>query len=228
MIHRLLPHENASRVKHLESGGQIGHSGRMFRPVLCRTLLISLLILAGFSLNAAAEPMPAGVYTLDPKHTSVIFTLNHLGFSRFTGRFDRVEGHYTYDPVAPEKSDLDVTIYPDSIDTNVAELDEILRTENWFNTLKFPQATFHLTHIELTGDKTAKITGDFTLHDVTHRLTLDAVLVGAGKMPFLGTPVMGFSATGHFNRSDYGISNSVPMVGDRVDLEINTEFDKEK
>ncbi len=171
--------------------------------------------------------MPAGAYTLDPQHTSVVFHINHLGFSSFVGRFDHVEGQYSYDPAAPEKSTLDVTAYPDSIDTNDAELDEALRGGNWFNILKFPRATFHATHIEITGDKTAKVTGDFTLHDVTHSLTLDVVMTGSGIAPLLGTQVMGFRANGHFNRSDYGIRNLAPMIGDDVALEINTEFDKD-
>lgn len=190
--------------------------------------LAFFVVLLACGAAAAADPMPGGVYRLDPRHTSVIFKISHLGFSNFTGRFDHVEGEYDYDPAAPEKSGLDVTLYPGSVDTNDEELDDTLRGENWFDTLKYPRATFHATHIELTGEKTAKITGDFTLHDVTHALTLDAVLVGAGTMPFLGTQVMGFSARGHFNRSDYGISNLEPMVGDEITLEINVEFDKEK
>ena len=211
----------------LEPVAQIGHSEDMSRLAFLR-LPLSVAVLLACGAVSAAEPMPAGVYTLDPKHTSVIFRISHLGFSRFTGRFDRVEAEYTYNPEAPEKSSLDVTVYPGSVDTNVGELDEALCAENWFNTLKYPLATFHATHIELTGKTTAKITGDFTLHNVTHVLTLDAALVGAGTMPVLGTQVMGFSASGHFNRSDYGVSNLEPMVGDDITLEIDTEFDKEK
>jgi len=189
-----------------------------------------LAVLALFSPKAVAAHFaaPAGTYKLDPHHTSIIFTINHLGFSSFVGRFDRMEGEYKFDGAAPEKSSLDVTVFPDSVDTNVSDLDEALQGENWFSTLKFPRATFHATHISMTGEGSATITGDFTLHGVTHVLALDVLLTGAGEMPMVGTKVMGFHATGRFKRSAYGISNLRPMVGDDVLLDINCEFDKEE
>ncbi len=174
-----------------------------------------------------AGAMPAGTYILDNKHTSVIFRINHLGFSHFTGRFNKSEGRCDFVPSAPENSGLDVTIDPRSIDTDDNDLDNALISENWFDTLKFPRATFHATHIERTGDTSAKITGDFTLHGVTHTLTLDTVLVGAGQDPLTHSNVLGFSATGSFKRSAYGIPNLEPMVGDEVTLQIDSEFDKE-
>ena len=199
-------------------------------PPVRRFLPIFAILVASLSWSAQAAPVeaPAGTYKLDPHHTSVIFTINHLGFSSFVGRFDHAEGEYSFDPTAPEKSTLDVTVYPASIDTNVAELDESLQGATWFDTPKFPKATFHATQITVTGDKTATITGDFTVHGVTHNLSLDVTLIGAGKMPMLGTQVMGFHATGHFQRSAFGIRNLEPMVGDDVALYINSEFDKEE
>ncbi len=172
-------------------------------------------------------PVPAGAYTLDNRHTSITFKISHLGFSHFTGRFDKVTGSFDYNAAMPEQSILDVVIATGSIDTNDAELDDDLRGENWFDALKFPHATFHATQIDSTGDNKARITGDFTLHGVTHRLTLDAYLVGAGEIPFSTTHVIGFSASGKFDRSDYGISNLEPMIGDEVTLQIESEFDKE-
>jgi polyisoprenoid-binding protein YceI len=183
-----------------------------------------------FCASARAEvpaAMPGGVYVLDNRHTSITFKISHLGFSHFTGRFDKVEGSFDFNPQSPLESLVDVTIYPGSIDTNDAELDEDLRGENWFDTLKFPRAAFHATQIDVTGENRARITGDFSMHNITHRLVLDAVVVGAGDVPFSNAHVIGFSASGEFDRSDYGISNLEPMVGDEVTLQIETEFDKE-
>jgi len=198
-----------------------------FRFLLIPATLLAFGSIASVALADPLPPMPSGPYTLDPRHTSVIFKISHLGFSHFTGRFDRAEGTYTYHADAPTQSTLDVTIYPGSVDTNDSELDDTLRGENWFDTLKYPRATFHTTKIEPSGDNTAKITGDFTLHDITHTVTLDTTLVGAGKEPFTGAQVMGFSAIGTFNRSDYGIDNLEPFIGDEITLEIDTEFDKD-
>ncbi|MDR3450984.1 MAG: YceI family protein [Alphaproteobacteria bacterium] len=196
---------------------------RILIPAVAAVFLCATPVMAADN----ALPLP-GAYTLDPSHTSITFKLNHVGFSHFTGRFDKMEGHATFDAAAPEKSTLDVTVNTASIDTNVGELDESLQTENWFDAMKFPAATFHATKIVRTGPRSAKITGDFTLHGITHTLTLDTVLVGAGKMPMIGKQVMGFSASTKFNRSLYGISNGEPMVGDEVTLQIETEFDKDE
>jgi len=194
-----------------------------------RTLSIAFALLVTWGGVAHANPaadLPAGTYALDPRHTCVIFKISHWGFSHFTGRFDTVEGSMGYDPAAPDQISLDVTIYPNDIDTNDKELDDDLRGSNWFDVIKFPRATFHATKIERTGDMTSKITGDFTLRGVTHTLVLDTTLIGAGTMPLTGDQVMGFSAVGTFDRSDYGMNNPEPFVGDEVTLQIDTEFDK--
>jgi polyisoprenoid-binding protein YceI len=199
-----------------------------FRAPLSVLLALFLAQLA----HAETVAMPSGVYRLDPRHTSVIFRLSHLGFSYFTGRFDACEGVYDYHAETPASSGLDVTIRTSSVDTNDAELDETLVSENWFDALKYPKAVFHATSIEITDEHTAKITGDFTLHGVTNPLVLDATLVGAGRMPLVFAQgkqidVMGFSAVGHFSRAAYGISNLEPFVGDEITLQIDSEFDKE-
>lgn len=169
---------------------------------------------------------PSGAYQLDPNHTSITFKINHLGFSRYTGRFDKMEATLNFNREAPEQSALDVTVYPNSIDTNNGTLEETLRGDKWFDVIKYPRATFQSTKIERTGPTTAKITGDFTLMGVTHPLVLDVTLVGAGVRPMDEKKVLGFSATGSFKRSDYGLSNLLPLIGDDVTLEIETEFDK--
>jgi polyisoprenoid-binding protein YceI len=169
---------------------------------------------------------PSGLYQLDANHASVTFKILHMGFSRYTGRFDKMEATLNFDNGTPEKSELNVTIYPNSVDTNNAKLEEELREDKWFNVIKFPRATFRSTSIERTGPTTGKITGDFTLLGITHKLTLDTTLIGVGQNLFTKKPVVGFSATGILHRSDYGLSNLIPMVSNDVTLEIEAEFDK--
>lgn len=192
------------------------------------SLALALVLLPLAARAEAVDPkdMPPGAYQLDSNHTSITFKINHLGFSRYTGRFDKMEGMLGFDNAAPEKSSLDITIYPNSVDTNNAKLEEELRGENWLNVIKFPRATFHATKIERTSSTTGKVTGDFTFLGVTHTLILDTTLVGSGTRPMDSKKVLGFSATGSFKRSDYGFQNLLPMLGDDVTLEIETEFDK--
>ena len=131
-----------------------------------------------------------------------------------------------FNGASPEQSELSVTIYPNSVDTNNNKLEEELRTDKWFDVIKFPRASFQSTKIERTGPTTGKVTGNFMLMGVTRSLTLDVVLIGSGEHPMMKKPAMGFSATGTFKRSDFGLTNFIPMVGDDVMLEIESEFNK--
>jgi polyisoprenoid-binding protein YceI len=169
---------------------------------------------------------PSGVYQLDPAHASVTFKINHLGFSHYTGRFDKIEGVLSLNAASPAESSLEATVDTSSIDTNNPKLEEDLRGDKWFNVIAFPHATFVSRDIKMTGPTTAKVAGDFTLRGQTNSLTLDASLVGQGTNVMIGKPVVGFSAVGSFSRSDYGLSNLLPLVGDDVTLEIEAEFDK--
>jgi polyisoprenoid-binding protein YceI len=174
----------------------------------------------------ASAQAPSGIYQLDPAHASVTFKVNHLGFSRYTGRFDKLEGVLSLNTATPTDSSLEVTVETSSIDTNNQKLEEDLRNDKWFNVIAFPRATFISKDIKLTSPTTAKVTGDFTLLGQTHSLILDVTLIGQGTNSFIGKPVVGFTATGSFHRSDYGLSNLLPLVGDDVTLEIEAEFDK--
>ena len=172
------------------------------------------------------KSIPSGTYQLDPDHASITFKINHLGFSRYTARFDKMEATLNFDNGTLEQSSLNATIYPNTIDANNPKLESDLRDEKWFNVIKYPRATFQSTKIERTGPNTGKVTGDFTFMGVTHTLVLDTTLIGAGTTPMQKAPVLGFSATGTIRRSDYGLQNLLPMVGDDVSLEIEAEFDK--
>jgi len=205
----------------------------MLRSRIFLVLAVIFLALAGTPTPVARadattdiKDMPTGPYQLDPNHASITFKINHLGFSRYTGRFDKMEATLNFNSGAPEQSALNVTIYPNSINTNNAKLEEELRGDKFFDVIKFPRASFQSTKIERTGPTTGKVTGDFTFLGVTRPLTLDVTLIGAGKRPMDGKLVLGFSATGAFKRSDFGLQNLLPLVGDDVALEIEAEFDK--
>lgn len=202
---------------------------RLFYPVFF-ALFFLVTGLQPVQADVSLDPKsaPFGIYKIDPDHTSVTFKINHLGFSHFTGRFDRIEGQMSFNNSQPEQSTLDLAVYPNSINVNNAKLEEDLRGDKWFNVIKFPRATFHATHIDRTGAITGKVTGDFTLLGMKRQLTLDVTFIGTGMNSFTHQQVLGFSAIGSFDRSDYGLSNLLPMLGNEVVLEIETEFDKDQ
>jgi polyisoprenoid-binding protein YceI len=174
---------------------------------------------------AKAEP---GHYVLDKSHAKVVFSINHLGFSTYYGFFPDLSGTLDLDPAAPEKSALNVAINVAGMVTTDPKLDQKLKSDTFFDTAKFPKATFKSTAIEVTGEGRGKLTGDLTLHGVTKPVTLDVTFNGAGTPPMTQIYVVGFDAVATLKRSDFGIKNFVPLVGDEVTLRISCEFDREQ
>ncbi len=186
---------------------------------------------------AAAPPsiegLPAGDYKVDPAHATLVFTVNHLGFSHYTGQFTRFTADLKLDPANPAAAQLTATVDPTSLsipsppDGFVAEL----TGEQWLNTAAFPQMTFKSTAVSVTGPNTADVTGDFTLHGVTKPVTLAMTFNGGwAGIPQDPRARIGFSAKGTLNRSDFGMAMGVPAPGstmgvsDEVTIAIEAEF----
>ena len=200
-----------------------------------------LLIPASFIALAApvgAQPMPvpgtgdvarvqAGTYKVDPAHTQVNWTVNHLGFSLFSGSFADATGTLVIDPRRPDATRLSITIPIDRVVTTSGALDTHLKNADFFDAAKHPTATFTSTRVQATGTR-ARITGNLTLRGVTRPVVLDARFIGAGNNP-RGTKALniGFAATTRISRSAFGISYGVPAVSDAVDLQINAAFEKQ-
>jgi polyisoprenoid-binding protein YceI len=165
---------------------------------------------------------PAGTYALDPNHAGVIARVSHIGYSYSVFRFDKVAGTLTWDPAAPEKSALSVTVQTGSIATNVAGFASELSGKNFLNVAAFPQATFVSTTFRRTDADHGKVDGQFTLMGKTVPMTFDVTLVGAGK-GFMGHPRIGAHAEGVIDPKAFGLP---PMFSAPIDLVIDTEFSK--
>jgi polyisoprenoid-binding protein YceI len=179
--------------------------------------LFALVFAAG---AAIASPVQ---YDMDANHTRVDFSWTHFGFSHPMGRFDKFEGDFRFDPADPTKSTVSVTIPIDSIDTGVAKLDAHLKSPDFFDTARYPTATFKSTRVEANGEHGLKVTGDLTLHGVTRPVVFDVVVNRIGPHPMGGRAAAGFDATTTIKRSDFGISNYVPNVSDEIAISISTE-----
>lgn len=170
----------------------------------------------------------ADVYTLDPTHTTVGWSANHLGFSNPLGLFSMIEGTLTLDESAPEKSSVEATISIANLFTGNPKFDEHLKNKDFFNASEFPKATFKSTKVEKTGDKTAKVTGDLTILGVTKPATLDVTFNKSGVFPMNQKPTVGFSATTTIKRSEWGMGYGIEHgVSDDVKLVIEAEANKE-
>jgi polyisoprenoid-binding protein YceI len=176
---------------------------------------------------------PAGVYKLDKTHASLIFRVNHIGFSNYTANFSKFDAELQFDPANPEKSSVTATVDPRSLvlnDPPAGFLDELLNPK-WLDAAGHPQMIFRSTKVELTGANTARITGDFTMKGVTLPVTLDATFNGgyAGHA-YEPQARIGFSARGSLLRASFGVKEGVPPPGstmgvsDNVDFVIEAEF----
>lgn len=197
---------------------------------------------AGAAATATAVPtdLVAGVYTLDPNHASLNWSIQHLGLSNYTAGFDKLTGELTLDPASIANSKITLNIDPKSVDTNFTGdfrgthpgtpyrsfEDEISRSPEMLNTDQHPTITFTSTAVEQTGPTTARVTGNLSFLGQTKPVTLDATFVGgAARHPMLNKPAVAFSATGTFKRSDFGMAAS--PLGDVVTVLFNGEFTQE-
>ncbi|MFT9360268.1 YceI family protein [Acetobacter okinawensis] len=175
----------------------------------------------------SAAQVQSGNYAVEPGHTQVGFSVLHFGFTNYFGAFSNASGTLELNAKAPSASKLSVTIPVASVQTTSAKLTDELKSAQWFDAAKFPDATFVSTSVKLAGQNNATVNGNLTLHGVTKPVTLSVHFIGAGVNPMDKKYTTGFEATGTLNRSDFGIKMYVPYVGDTVTLRIAGAFEKQ-
>lgn len=190
------------------------------------TRLTLVVISIAWCFSATQALAASERYTLDNEHTSILFFINHVDFSKMVGQFRKFNGSLAIDREHPEKSELNVTIQPNSIQTSSAALDDILQTKQFFDTKKYSSMHYTSTKIRLTGQNTAEVTGNLRMHGSIHPVTLHVTL--NKDADFYGTHRIGFSATGKLKRSDFAMIEGIPLVSDEVELMIETEAVKAK
>jgi len=187
-----------------------------------KTLLTAALVLAAPAAHAAPE-----TYALDPSHSQVVFTYNHLGFSTTTGMFSGFEGEIRFDEDDPANSSVEVSMPVMSMFTGWEEREEHFMDDDFFGAQEGDMVTFTSTEIDVTGEKTAKITGDLTMNGITRSVVLDTVLNQKTEShPMNNRPWMGLDATTTLKRTDFDLGMYAPNVSDEVELEISIEAGK--
>jgi polyisoprenoid-binding protein YceI len=194
--------------------------------------------------TAASPPItiaaPAGEYVSDPNHSSVSFDVQHLGLSFYNLKFRTFDATVTFDPANIAASKVTATIKPTDILAGYPSdyianhpgtkfkswEDDLANSTNFLDAGQFPAITFVSTSVEPSGERTAKVTGDLTLKGVTRPITLDVTFAGeTASHAFSKVPAIGFSATGAFKRSDFGLDYLAPtIVGDDVSVAIEGDF----
>lgn len=184
------------------------------------------------SAKAVYSPIPGGVYTIDPAHSSIGFSIRHLMLSVVTGRFDDFSGSIRIDGDDVTKSSVEFTAKVASIDTDVPKRDEHLRSADFFEVEKYPEMTFRSTRVERAGDGYVAH-GKLTLKGVTKEIAIPFTLFGAIQDPWGGTRI-GVDASTTLDRQDYGITWNAQLegggvsVGNEVDVHLAVEAVKQE
>jgi len=181
-----------------------------------------LLITALTSVFALPATVSAADYKIDASgaHASVNFKVSHLGYSFIQGRFNTFSGDFSFDDKNIEASKISVTIDTTSLDSNHAERDKHIKSNDFIDAGKFSTSTFVSNKVVKKSDGGIAISGDLTLHGVTKNITLDANFIGEGKDPWGGYRA-GFEATTRLELKDFGIT--VMGSSSYVDMNLHVE-----
>jgi polyisoprenoid-binding protein YceI len=164
-------------------------------------LLAAGALAAALSFNA----MATDTYVLDPTHTSPSFEADHFGgLSIWRGKFKKSSGTVVLDRVA-KTGTVDATIDLSSVGIGNDKLNEELVGDKFFDTAKFPTATYKGTQIRFDGDKPVEVIGTLTMHGITKPVNLKIESFKCIQHPVLKREVCGTESTATFNRDDFGI-----------------------
>lgn len=172
-------------------------------------------------------------WKIDSAHSHIQFSVRHMMISKVRGEFAEFGGAINFDEDNPEASTVHVEIDAASIDTGVEDRDNHLRSEDFLHVEEYPTITFDSKRVEITGDRTARLIGDLTIRGEAREVALDVELQGIAKSPW-GNYSAGFSASGSFNRKDWGLEwnqaleTGGVLVGDKINVDVEVELVKEE
>ena len=177
-----------------------------------------------------AAPALAAPYVLDKSHTAVTFKVDHLGYSMTHGFFTEFDADIDFDPDAPEKSSVTFTIDAASINTLWEARDKHVRGKDFLHVDEHADIVFKSTRIEMTGDNTAKLTGDLTILGNTQEETFDVLMRKSAPSPLPqlnGAIIKGFSITGEIDRTAYGVTYAAGAIGNKIPIQVELEISPE-
>lgn len=184
--------------------------------------LTTLLLIAGLTFGSTT--LMAADYVIDTKgaHASIKFRVQHLGYSWLYGRFNEFDGKFSHDKAAPGKTSIEVNIKTNSVDSNHAERDKHLRSDDFLDVAKFPQSKFVSTSFTQGKNGKGTLKGNLTLHGITKPVEIAVQSIGEGKDPWGGFRA-GFEGTTKFAMSDFGIMKDLGLKSKDVEMILSLE-----
>lgn len=161
-------------------------------------------------------------FTIDRDHSSVIFSVRHLGLSFVYGRFNDFHGTFAWDADDLGACSVQVEIKTASVDTQVKKRDDHLRTADFFDVAQYPVMTFSSKKVTAAPDGSFDVAGNLTLHGVTQPVSFNVKFMGEGDDPWGGFR-NGFHGHATIRRSDFGMTFMIPGVGDEIRIILSVE-----
>ena len=187
-----------------------------------RSVKTTLAAVFAACLTSLALPAGAAEYVIDPTHTYANFEIDHLGFSTQRGQFNRTSGSLAFDPES-QTGRVDIRIDVASIDTGFELRDDVLRGEDWFNARDFPDILFRSERFVFTGDRLTAVDGKLVMLGESRPVRLQVTRFKCGLNPVLRKRGCGADAITTVRRSDFGLRNGLPFIGDDVRLRLQVE-----
>ena len=166
-------------------------------------------------------------YAIDLAHSEAAFQVRHL-LSKVRGRFAEFGGTITFDAAQPADASVSIEVKAASIDTNVADRDAHLRSDDFFSTDRFPVITFTSRGVAPRGADAFDVTGDLTIRDITKSITVPVTYLGVATDPW-GNQKLGFEGEITINRKDFGLTWNAALetggflVGDDVKIAVSLQ-----
>ena len=177
------------------------------------------------SATRTTPVMPTGTWKVDAVHSSVSFSVKHMGIPNVRGRFTEFEGTLEVREELAEGR-IQGTVKVASIDTDDAQRDEHLRSADFFDVERFPEIRFESTRIEAIDEERTRVTGNITMHGVTREIVLEGQTEGTDTDPWGNTRV-GVEGVGKLLRSEFdmkfnqALGSGNKLVGDKVAITLD-------
>jgi polyisoprenoid-binding protein YceI len=155
--------------------------------------------------EAGMVRVPAGTWNVDPSHSSVAFEVKHLMIATVRGHFSDFEGTLEAAEDDPANSRAWGVVRVASIDTGNADRDAHLRSPDFFDVERYPEARFESTRVEHQEGGHYRVSGDLTIKEATRSVEFDACVDGAAEDPW-GNERVGVAVRGSIDRTEFGLT----------------------
>lgn len=170
-------------------------------------------------------------WQLDAAHSEVTFRVRHLVIATVSGKFDKFSSTVRTESDDFTTAHIEFSVETGSVNTGVEARDNHLRSDDFFNSEKFPLMTFKSTAMKRLSGEQYQLDGDLTIRDVTKSVSLQVEFHGTVKDPY-GNFKAAFEVTGAIKRKEFGLKwdalteTGGAVVSDEVKIQVNVQFVK--